>query len=104
MGGGWLQWLVFTIKNSKAQQVGMKFFQYENMIRFQICIKIKGSIFVCLLEQKYFISRHSSIWEREGNTNSLAHFKKIKMTTQMGSVAVNVLAMKQLYKYIKNHI
>ena len=86
MGGGWLQWLVFTIKNSKAQQVGMKFFQYENMIRFQICIKIKGLIFVHLLAQKYFLTIHSSIWEREGEANPLSH-KKIKMTTQMGCVA-----------------
>jgi hypothetical protein len=49
----------------------------------------------------FFNISYSSIWEREGEANPLSHKK---MTTQMGSVAVNVLAMKQLYKYIKNHI
>ncbi len=63
-------------KKSKAQQVVMKFFQYENMIRFQICIKIKGLIFVRLMTQKYFLTRNTSIWEREGKANPLKDFFK----------------------------
>ncbi len=53
----------------------MKFFQYENMIRLQICIEIKGLIFVRLMAQKYFLTIHSSIWEREGEANPLSHKK-----------------------------
>jgi hypothetical protein len=39
------------------------------------------------MAQKYFLTIHSSIWEREGEANPLSHKK---MTTQMGNVAVNI--------------